>query len=95
MEQGRGSLRAIHEGALTRLRPVAMTAVVASLGFVPMALATGTGAKVQRPIATVVIGGLISATLLTLFVLPAFYALFGRNRPRDVLHLETRRRAAE
>ena len=70
---------AIREGALTRLRPVAMTALVASLGFVPMALATGTGAEVQRPIATVVIGGLISATLLTLFVLPALYAWFGRG----------------
>jgi cobalt-zinc-cadmium resistance protein CzcA len=69
---------AIFTGALTRLRPVAMTALVASLGFVPMALATGTGAEVQRPIATVVIGGLISATLLTLFVLPALYAWFGR-----------------
>lgn len=69
---------AIFIGALTRLRPVAMTALVASLGFVPMALATGTGAEVQRPIATVVIGGLISATLLTLFVLPALYAWFGR-----------------
>lgn len=68
----------IFTGALTRLRPVAMTALVASLGFVPMALATGTGAEVQRPIATVVIGGLISATLLTLFVLPALYAWFGR-----------------
>ena len=69
---------AIFTGALTRLRPVAMTALVASLGFVPMALATGTGAEVQRPIATVVIGGLISATLLTLFVLPALYSWFGR-----------------
>ena len=56
-----------------------MTALVASLGFVPMALATGTGAEVQKPLATVVIGGLISATLLTLFVLPALYARFGRD----------------
>lgn len=77
MEQGRPSREAIVEGALTRLRPVAMTALVASLGFLPMALATGTGAEVQRPIATVVIGGLISATLLTLLVLPALYTLFG------------------
>ena len=76
--QGRDKMDAIFSGALTRLRPVAMTALVASLGFVPMALATGTGAEVQRPIATVVIGGLISATLLTLFVLPALYAWFGR-----------------
>jgi cobalt-zinc-cadmium resistance protein CzcA len=56
-----------------------MTALVASLGFVPMALATGTGAEVQKPLATVVIGGLISATLLTLLVLPAFYVRFGRH----------------
>ena len=63
--------RAVREGAVRRLRPVMMTALVASLGFVPMALATGAGAEVQRPLATVVIGGLISATLLTLFVLPA------------------------
>jgi cobalt-zinc-cadmium resistance protein CzcA len=67
---------AIVVGALTRLRPVVMTALVASFGFVPMAIATGTGAEVQKPLATVVIGGLISATLLTLFVLPALYARF-------------------
>jgi cobalt-zinc-cadmium resistance protein CzcA len=79
MAQGLARLDALHEGALTRLRPVAMTALVASLGFVPMALATGTGAEVQRPIATVVIGGLISATLLTLLVLPALYAWLGRD----------------
>ncbi|MCJ2087915.1 CusA/CzcA family heavy metal efflux RND transporter [Methylobacterium sp. E-005] len=79
MTEGRPLSAAIREGALTRLRPVAMTALVASLGFVPMALATGTGAEVQRPLATVVIGGLISATLLTLVVLPALYARFGRR----------------
>ncbi len=62
---------------LTRFRPVVMTALVASLGFVPMAFATGTGAEVQKPLATVVIGGLISATLLTLAVLPALYARYG------------------
>jgi heavy metal efflux system protein len=73
---GRSPLDAIHEGAMTRFRPVAMTALVASLGFVPMALATGTGAEVQKPLATVVIGGLISATLLTLVVLPALYVIF-------------------
>ncbi|HBF54524.1 MAG TPA: CusA/CzcA family heavy metal efflux RND transporter, partial [Afipia sp.] len=83
MARGQEKAEAIFEGALTRLRPVAMTALVASLGFVPMALATGTGAEVQRPIATVVIGGLISATLLTLFVLPALYVLFGR-KPESV-----------
>jgi cobalt-zinc-cadmium resistance protein CzcA len=65
--------------AVTRLRPVAMTALVASLGFLPMALATGTGAEVQKLLATVVIGGLISATLLTLVVLPALYAFFCRS----------------
>jgi cobalt-zinc-cadmium resistance protein CzcA len=73
------SLRdAVFQGAMTRLRPVAMTALVASLGFVPMAIATGAGAEVQKPLATVVIGGLISATLLTLLVLPALYVRFGR-----------------
>jgi len=69
---------AIVQGSLTRLRPVLMTALVASLGFVPMALATGTGAEVQKPLATVVIGGLVSSTLLTLVVLPALYRLFAR-----------------
>ncbi len=78
--EGMPSLSAIYQGAVTRLRPVAMTALVASLGFVPMALATGTGAEVQKPIATVVIGGLISATLLTLLVLPALYACFGHHK---------------
>jgi len=74
--EGMPHRKAIFRGAMTRLRPVAMTALVASLGFVPMAVATGTGAEVQRPLATVVIGGLISATLLTLLVLPALYARF-------------------
>jgi cobalt-zinc-cadmium resistance protein CzcA len=69
---------AIEEGCLTRLRPVLMTALVASVGFVPMALATGAGAEVQRPLATVVIGGIISSTLLTLVVLPALYRLAHR-----------------
>jgi cobalt-zinc-cadmium resistance protein CzcA len=67
--------KAIVEGAMTRLRPVLMTALVASLGFIPMALNTGTGAEVQRPLATVVIGGIISSTLLTLLVLPALYRM--------------------
>ncbi len=70
---------AIRQGALTRLRPVLMTALVAALGFVPMALATSTGAEVQRPLATVVIGGIISSTLLTLLVLPVLYRLFERH----------------
>ena len=72
---------AVREGALTRLRPVLMTALVASLGFVPMAIATGAGAEVQRPLATVVIGGVISSTILTLLVLPALYVLFRREEP--------------
>jgi cobalt-zinc-cadmium resistance protein CzcA len=75
--QGTDVQIAIREGAMTRLRPVVMTALVAALGFVPMAVATGTGAEVQKPLATVVIGGLVSATLLTLAVLPALYARFG------------------
>ena len=76
--RGMERAEAARAGALQRLRPVAMTALVASLGFVPMALGHGAGAEVQKPIATVVIGGLISATLLTLFVLPTLYARFGR-----------------
>ncbi|MBR0752791.1 CusA/CzcA family heavy metal efflux RND transporter [Bradyrhizobium jicamae] len=78
--QGLPLAAAIEQGALTRFRPVVMTALVASLGFVPMAFATGTGAEVQKPLATVVIGGLISATLLTLAVLPALYARYGHAR---------------
>jgi cobalt-zinc-cadmium resistance protein CzcA len=74
-EEGMGLDEAINEGALTRLRPVLMTALVASLGFIPMAIATGTGAEVQRPLATVVIGGILSSTLLTLLVLPLLYRL--------------------
>ncbi|MEP9375959.1 CusA/CzcA family heavy metal efflux RND transporter [Aquabacter sp. CN5-332] len=80
--EGRAILDAVREGALTRLRPVLMTALVASLGFVPMALATGPGAEVQRPLATVVIGGIISSTILTLLVLPALYVLFRRESER-------------
>ena len=79
MARGMGRAQAAHEGAMQRLRPVVMTALVASLGFVPMALGHGAGAEVQKPLATVVIGGLISATLLTLFVLPSLYARFGRR----------------
>ena len=75
MKRGMNVLDAVMAGALTRLRPVLMTALVASLGFVPMALAVGAGAEVQRPLATVVIGGVLSSTLLTLFVLPALYRL--------------------
>jgi cobalt-zinc-cadmium resistance protein CzcA len=79
MRGGMDRATASAEGAMARLRPVAMTALVASLGFVPMAFATGAGAEVQKPLATVVIGGLISATLLTLFVLPTLYARWGHR----------------
>jgi cobalt-zinc-cadmium resistance protein CzcA len=82
IEDGMGLDAAILSGSLTRLRPVLMTALVASLGFVPMALATGPGAEVQRPLATVVIGGILSSTLLTLLVLPALYRMFNRVTPR-------------
>ena len=82
-EEGRSLSVAINEGALTRLRPVLMTALVASLGFIPMALATGTGAEVQRPLATVVIGGIISSTLLTLLVLPALYHWAHRREEQE------------
>jgi cobalt-zinc-cadmium resistance protein CzcA len=77
--QGMGIDQAIVEGALTRLRPVLLIALVASLGFLPMALNTGAGAEVQRPLATVVIGGILSATVLTLLVLPVLYRLFHRD----------------
>ena len=78
-ESGKGLDEAIFEGAITRLRPVLMTALVASLGFVPMAIATGTGAEVQRPLATVVIGGILSSTALTLLVLPVLYRIAHRK----------------
>jgi heavy metal efflux system protein len=81
LHEGRPLDEAIVTGALTRLRPVLMTALVASLGFVPMAFNTGVGAEVQRPLATVVIGGIVSSTLLTLLVLPALYRLAHRRSP--------------
>jgi cobalt-zinc-cadmium resistance protein CzcA len=78
-EKGETLLIAVRNGAMQRLRPVLMTALVASLGFIPMALNTGTGAEVQRPLATVVVGGIMSSTLLTLVVLPALYLLLHRR----------------
>jgi cobalt-zinc-cadmium resistance protein CzcA len=78
-EEGRALREAVVEGALTRLRPKLMTALVASLGFVPMALATGAGAEVQRPLATVVIGGIVSSTFLTLVLLPTLYEWIERK----------------
>ncbi|TDP78673.1 cobalt-zinc-cadmium resistance protein CzcA [Aquabacterium commune] len=80
LDEGLGANAAVIEGAMERVRPVLMTALVASLGFVPMALGTGTGAEVQRPLATVVIGGLVTATVLTLFVLPALCGMVLRRR---------------
>lgn len=82
VREGKTVEEAVREGALSRLRPVLMTALVASLGFVPMAIAMGAGAEVQKPLATVVIGGLFTATILTLLVLPAIYKRF--NLARDV-----------
>jgi cobalt-zinc-cadmium resistance protein CzcA len=92
-DRGHSLDQAIEEAALTRLRPVLMTALVASLGFVPMALSTGVGAEVQRPLATVVIGGVLSSTLLTLLVLPVLYHFFGprrseADRPIDLVSRE-------
>jgi cobalt-zinc-cadmium resistance protein CzcA len=78
--QGMAPAEAIREAAVSRLRPVLMTAAVAALGFLPMALNTGVGAEVQRPLATVVIGGVVSSTLLTLIVLPVLYAVLGPGR---------------
>lgn len=85
--EGRSLDDAVKEGAITRLRPVLMTALVAALGFVPMALAHGRGAEVQKPLATVVIGGIISSTILTLLVLPALYRMF--HHDRDPKHRES------
>src|SRR5207244_1982678 len=92
-QQGAVLEDAIIGGSLTRLRPVLMTALVASLGFVPMAIATGSGAEVQKPLATVVIGGIISSTFLTLIVLPVLYAWFERNGARADKRAEPRTEA--
>lgn len=78
-DEGKSVAEAVAEGAMTRLRPVLMTALVASLGFIPMAIATSAGAEVQRPLATVVIGGLITSTLLTLLILPTLYGWFEKD----------------
>jgi cobalt-zinc-cadmium resistance protein CzcA len=86
-DEGASLHHAVLQGASRRLRPVMMTALVASLGFIPMAVSTSTGAEVQRPLATVVIGGLISSTLLTLFLLPTFYDWFDRSSAvQDAAH---------
>ncbi len=82
LERGRAPLNAIREAAETRLRPVLMTAMVAAFGFIPMAINTGVGAEVQRPLATVVVGGMVTSTLATLLVLPVLYAVFGAQLPQ-------------
>jgi cobalt-zinc-cadmium resistance protein CzcA len=84
-QEGKTLEEAVVQGAETRLRPVLMTALVASLGFIPMALSTGAGAEVQRPLATVVIGGIITSTILTLFVLPTFYMWFEKQKEEPEL----------
>lgn len=84
-KEGKSIEDAVREGAETRLRPVLMTALVASLGFIPMALARSAGAEVQRPLATVVIGGLVTSTLLTLLILPTLYGWFERERTRPTI----------
>jgi cobalt-zinc-cadmium resistance protein CzcA len=91
-EQGRDVATCVREGAMTRLRPVLMTALVASLGFVPMAIAAGAGAEVQRPLATVVIGGILSSTFLTLVLLPTLYEWIER-RQRPTAEAENFNRA--
>jgi cobalt-zinc-cadmium resistance protein CzcA len=89
MDTGMEKREAVREGARSRLRPVLMTALVASLGFVPMALSHSVGAEVQRPLATVVIGGILSSTLLTLLVLPTLYMWFERERSLEQRLLPT------
>jgi cobalt-zinc-cadmium resistance protein CzcA len=96
--QGKEMDEAVHQGASDRLRPVLITALVASLGFIPMAFATSRGAEVEKPLATVVIGGLVTATLLTLYVLPLLYSRFSSaaldvSQEEDtsrILEMETR-----
>jgi len=76
---GKDIVDAVKQSALTRLRPVLMTALVAAFGFIPMAISTGVGAEVQRPLATVVVGGILTSTVLTLIVLPVLYMIFGKR----------------
>ena len=81
-KEGYELYEAVHHGTLTRLRPVLMTALVAGLGFLPMALNTGVGAEVQRPLATIVVGGLFTSTVLTLLILPYLYLALERRREK-------------
>jgi heavy metal efflux system protein len=89
-QEGRPLDEAVREGSETRLRPVLMTALVASFGFIPMAISTSQGSEVQRPLATVVIGGLITSTLLTLVVLPVLYEWLEERWPRWATAMERR-----
>lgn len=90
-KEGQSVRDAVMNGSRRRLRPVLMTALVASLGFVPMAIATSTGAEVQRALATVVIGGLVSSTVLTVFLLPLLYDwMFARTEEKQRANLESR-----
>ncbi len=94
LAKGMPLIEAIQKAAEQRLRPVLMTAMVASFGFIPMALNTGIGAEVQRPLATVVIGGVVSSTLLTLLILPVLYAVFGRAKAAaEAIGIKTKERA--
>jgi cobalt-zinc-cadmium resistance protein CzcA len=79
LSEGQDIIDAVKQSALTRLRPVLMTALVAAFGFIPMAISTGVGAEVQRPLATVVVGGILTSTVLTLIVLPVLYLIFGKR----------------
>ena len=91
-DEGMSTGDAVINGALVRLRTVLMTGTLAMLGLLPMALSHGIGSETQKPLAVVIIGGLISATLLTLFVLPVVYVLFAgkETRVREVVHIEMR-----
>ena len=85
LESGKEAVeKAIYEGAISRLRPVLMTAIVAALGLIPMILSNGVGSEIQRPLATVIVGGLVTSTFLTLFVLPALFAWFSKGKLADM-----------
>lgn len=94
-ERGLSAEQAVVEGALTRLRTVLMTSLLAALGLLPMALSTGIGAETQKPLAVVVIGGLVSATLLVLFVMPVLYVIMSRFRGRRRAHGDNPPKASE
>jgi len=84
VKDGIGSSKAVFEGATSRLRPVLMTAITSALGLMPMLMSNGVGAEIQRPLASVIVGGLVTATLLTLFVLPVLYKVFSKNKIKEL-----------